>query len=122
MSADARISLSDFLGGSQSLRGYLEDRFWGQNVLLGSIEYRRPLANRITGVLFSDVGDAWGANSAFQFTNKQLRTDFQQSENFRLYPAIGVGLRVATPIGPVRLDYGYGLQGGRLAFSIGQSF
>ena len=111
-----------FLGGSESLRGYLEDRFWGQNVFLASVEYRRPLANRITGVLFSDVGDAWGTSSAFQFKNPKLRTDFLQHQTFSPSPSIGLGLRVATPIGPVRLDYGFGLQGGRLHFSIGQSF
>jgi outer membrane protein insertion porin family len=111
-----------FLGGAESLRGYLEDRFWGQNVFLASVEYRRPLANRITGVLFGDVGDAWGTLSQFEFTDPRLRTDFAQHEGFSPQPSIGVGLRVATPIGPVRLDYGYGLEGGRIHFSIGHSF
>ncbi len=111
-----------FLGGSESLRGYTEDRFWGNNVLLASVEYRRPMGNRITAVLFGDVGDAWGSESEFQFTNKKLRTEFVQTSGLQLQPSLGLGLRVATPIGPIRLDYGYGLEGGRVHFSIGNSF
>jgi outer membrane protein insertion porin family len=38
------------------------------------------------------------------------------------HPDAGIGLRVTTPIGPIRLDYGYGTEGGRLNFSIGHSF
>src|SRR5205085_11503136 len=102
-----------FMGGAESLRGYLEDRFWGQNVFLASAEYRHPFNNRISGVLFTDIGDAWGTQSQFAFTNPKLQTQFRQHEGFQPQPAIGIGLRVATPIGPVRLDYGYGLEGGR---------
>ena len=49
-----------FVGGAETLRGYREDRFWGQYNLLGSIELRQPLARRLKGVLFLDAGDAWG--------------------------------------------------------------
>jgi outer membrane protein insertion porin family len=111
-----------FLGGSESLRGYLEDRFWGQNLFLASAEVRRPFANRFTGVAFVDVGDAWGTLSEFQFTNPTLKTQFKQTSGFNPGAAVGLGLRIATPIGPVRLDYGYGFEGGRLHFSIGHSF
>jgi outer membrane protein insertion porin family len=34
----------------------------------------------------------------------------------------GVGVRIVTPIGPIRLDYAIGKDGGRTQFSIGQSF
>jgi outer membrane protein insertion porin family len=111
-----------FLGGADSLRGYIQDRFWGANVLLASAEYRHPLANRITGVIFADVGDAWGTNSDFEFRRRDLRTRFRQTGALELFPAIGIGARVATPIGPIRLDYGFGTEGGNAAFSIGQSF
>jgi outer membrane protein insertion porin family len=111
-----------FVGGADSLRGYLEDRFWGRYMFLTSGEYRRPLASALTGVLFVDVGDAWGSRSAFEFTDPTLRTRFRQHTGFLPHPAAGVGLRVTTPIGPIRLDYGYGTEGGRLHFSIGHSF
>jgi len=89
---------------------------------LASVEYRRPIMNRITGVLFADVGDAWGSQSEFQFRSSRLQHDFEQHSGIEINPAIGVGLRVATPIGPIRLDYGYGTEGGRVSFSIGQAF
>jgi outer membrane protein insertion porin family len=71
----------------------------------------------LTGVLFTDVGDAWG--SIYQgFQGASL----QQDSTFKLEPAVGVGARVTTPIGPIRVDYGYGRFGGQADFSIGQSF
>lgn len=111
-----------FMGGAESLRGYLEDRFWGRNMFLASAEYRRPLAQALTGVLFVDVGDAWNTRSAFQFTDPSLQTRFRQHQGFSPQPAAGIGLRVTTPIGPIRLDYGFGNEGSRLHFSIGHSF
>jgi outer membrane protein insertion porin family len=111
-----------FIGGADSLRGYLDDRFWGRNQLLMSMEYRRPLAQALTGVLFVDAGDAWGSRSAFQFDDPTLRTRYHQHENLSPRLSAGLGLRVTTPIGPIRLDYGYGSEGGRLHFSIGHSF
>ncbi len=111
-----------FVGGADSLRGYLEDRFWGRYMFLTSGEYRRPLAQALTGVLFVDLGDAWGSRSAFEFTDPTLQTRFRQHSGFSPHAAVGLGLRVTTPIGPIRLDYGYGSEGGRLHFSIGHSF
>jgi outer membrane protein insertion porin family len=111
-----------FMGGAETLRGYTEDRFWGNHMYLGSIEYRRPLMNRITGVLFADVGDAFGSQSEFRFSRRRLRTEFEQHDGISPRAAIGVGLRVATPIGPIRLDFGYGEEGGRTHFSIGHAF
>ncbi|MBP5719226.1 MAG: BamA/TamA family outer membrane protein, partial [Abditibacteriota bacterium] len=34
----------------------------------------------------------------------------------------GLGLRINTPIGNLRLDYGHGSEGGRTHFSIGHAF
>jgi outer membrane protein insertion porin family len=111
-----------FMGGSDSLRGYLEDRFWGDSMFLASAEYRRPLANALTGVLFVDVGDAWAASSAYQLNNPTVDTRFRQHGGLDPQASVGLGLRVTTPIGPIRLDYGFGSEGGRLHFSIGHSF
>jgi outer membrane protein insertion porin family len=111
-----------FVGGAESLRGYLDDRFWGKYTFLASAEYRRPLAQALTGVMFVDVGDAWGSESGFLFADPALRTRYRQHTTFKPQPAVGLGLRVTTPIGPIRLDYGYGNEGGRLHFSIGHSF
>ena len=94
------------LGGQNSLRGYRDDQFRGNRVFAGTVEYRFPLYKKVTGAIFTDFGSAW--NTGFR------PKDFHGS--------IGMGLSVATPLGPVRLDYGYGSQGGRFHFSVGGMF
>lgn len=104
-----------FLGGAETLRGYPEDRFWGDNVALLSMEYRAPLAQNLVGVAFVDVGDAWGGRYG-------TINEFTQHSNFKPSVGAGIGIRVRTPIGPLRLDYGFGREGGRTHFSIGNIF
>ncbi len=105
-----------FVGGGDTLRGYRDSRFWGKYEFLSSIELRQPLAPKFTGVLFTDIGDAWGGPYSSVNINR-----FQQS-GFHLHVAVGVGVLVVTPIGALRLDYGVGDEGGRADFSIGQAF
>lgn len=108
-----------FIGGAETLRGYRDDRFWGNNLFLASAELRLPFDNRgtVTGVLFTDIGDAWGASEA----NREDIEDFRQHGNFSPSLGAGLGIRLRTPIGPIRLDYGFG-EVSRLHFSIGQAF
>lgn len=104
-----------FLGGPDDLRGYLPDRYWGSEMFVTSEELRVPFGSSITGVLFADQGDAW--NSVYQGTALDQHTSFELQSDF------GLGVRVQTPIGPIRLDYGVSAQeGGQTNFSIGQSF
>jgi len=105
-----------FVGGGDSLRGYREDRFWGRNKLLASIEFRKPVAQSTTGVLFVDYGDAWGSPSYFDIS------ELPQTDGFQGHYGVGVGLRLVTPIGRIRLDYGVGDEGSRTHFSMGQAF
>jgi len=104
-----------FLGGAESLRGYPEDRFWGENIALLSVEYRAPLAQNLVGVVFVDAGDAWGGRYG-------TINDFTQHSGFKPQVGAGIGIRVRTPIGPLRLDYGFGSEGARTHFSIGNIF
>ena len=105
-----------FVGGAETLRGYREDRFWGKNMFLTSVEMRQPLGRSLTGVFFTDVGDAWGGGySAVNIAG------FHQ-KGFTPHVGIGLGIRVRTPLGPIRLDYGVGNEGGQTHFSIGNSF
>lgn len=106
-----------FVGGAETLRGYNEDRFWGKNMFLGSVEYRAPLANALTGVLFADIGDAWGG----AYENVRFQ-GFAQHAGFSPSLGLGLGLRVVTPIGPIRIDQGFGREGAKTHFSIGHVF
>jgi outer membrane protein insertion porin family len=107
-----------FLGGSDNLRGYDQDRFWGSNLALFQAELRVPVGkdNNFQGVLLFDGGDAWG--SIYQVQGLTQDTSFKARYDY------GVGIRLVTPIGPIRLDYAIpnGGGSGRTQFSIGQSF
>ena len=61
---------------------------------------------------------AWGASDV----NQENIAGFEQNRSFRPRASFGVGIRVKTPVGPVRLDYGFGDGAGRSHFSIGQAF
>jgi len=121
-----------FLGGSNSLRGW--GRFevsqlsgsglpiGGHSMLEMSTEVRAPLFGKIAGVLFFDAGSV--AIDPWHVAAKELRYD------------MGPGLRYVTPIGPIRVDFGYQLnpidgllidgqpetRRWRLHFSLGQAF
>jgi outer membrane protein insertion porin family len=108
-----------FLGGADNLRGYQTDQYWGNNLVLGQAELRLPVGKgeNFQAVVLGDIGDAWGSiytgPGLPQHSNLELRGDY------------GVGIRLVTPIGPIRLDYAIpttGGGGGRTQFSIGQSF
>lgn len=113
-SRDIPFSEQYFLGGPDTLRGYDQDRFWGNHLLLWNTELRIPLGNSLQLVLFNDAGDAWG--SIYQGTG------LQQSVKFSFQDAVGVGMRVNTPLGVIGVDYGWGREGGRADFNIGQAF
>jgi len=111
-----------FVGGGESLRGFREDRFWGNNMMLVSAELRKPIAPSIAGVLFADYGAAWDGDTAFFVTDEQLSQHKSFVGNF----GVGIGMRVSTPIGYLRLDYGKGIgpdaEGARTHFSMGHAF
>jgi outer membrane protein insertion porin family len=95
------------VGGSDTLRGYRDDQFKGNKMIAGTAEYRFPIASKVEGVAFTDVGKAWTGEG---YTLNDLMA------------SVGVGIRVSTPIGPIRLDYAKGSQGGRTSFSFGGQF
>ncbi len=105
-----------FVGGAETLRGYREDRFWGKYMFLSSVELRQPMGKSLTGVIFTDVGDAWGGS----YGNVNI-SGFKQT-GLSPHFGVGLGIRVRTPLGPIRLDYGIGSEGGRTHFSIGNVF
>lgn len=94
------------VGGQSSLRGYREDQFRGDRMALATLEYRFPIVSKVQGALFTDWGAAW--------------SDGYTPEN--IHGSVGIGLALTTPIGPLRLDYGRGSDGGRVHFTVGGSF
>lgn len=110
--ADGDMPLSQrfSMGGSDTLRGYEDDQFRGNSMLKATLEYRFPIVKKVQGVLFTDNGYAWDKRHEDEF-------DFGLIKN-----SYGVGLRINSPLGPVKLDYGYGEDGGKFHFSFGGQF
>jgi outer membrane protein assembly complex protein YaeT len=113
-----------FLGGGTTVRGYgfndlgPEDEegnsLGGRIMLLGNIETRLKLFGPLWFVLFADTGGLWDATWEISLDNMGLGT--------------GMGLRYATPFGPLRLDYGFaptwrdGFRRGRVYIALGHAF
>lgn len=100
------------LGGADSLRGYEDDEFRGNKMYKVTVEYRYPIAKKIQGVVFTDLGNAWGGVENIPWYH----------ENNKLHYSGGLGFRITTPIGPIRLDYAVGQDGGKFHFSFGGKF
>lgn len=114
-----------YLGGIDSIRGYKTispadpkgSDSWcgGDKELFANFEYIFPLNSEIgmLGLVFFDVGNTWE----------------EDDWGFDLVSSVGVGIRWYSPLGPLRLEYGYPLnsldhQGskGKFEFTIGQTF
>ena len=108
---DAPYSQLFTLGGADSLRGYEDDQFRGKYMYNATLEFRFPIVKKVSGVLFTDIGDAWDAPNVTWYNSKK-------TFNY----GVGAGVRVTTPIGPVKLDYGVGKHKNKFHFSFGTQF
>jgi outer membrane protein insertion porin family len=105
-----------FLGGVDTMRGYLEDELIPQDraeeivrnpELLDAVvrsgdgfvlfrgELRFPLYAELSAGVFTDVGNLWA--------------DGRDLDPLKLRPTAGFGLRLNTPVGPIALDWGFNL-------------
>lgn len=107
------------VGGANTLRGYEPDRWRGESLLLGNLEYRRAINKSLTAVGFVDIGDAYGGTFRTVVPGFEIEASDQ---NFEPHVGVGAGLRVVTPIGPIRLDMGFGEEGSQAHFSFGHTF
>lgn len=108
---DAPHSQLFTLGGADSLRGYEDDQFRGKYMYNATLEFRFPIVKKVSGVLFTDIGDAWDAPNVTWYNSKK-------TFNY----GVGAGVRITTPIGPVKLDYGVGKHKNKFHFSFGTQF
>ncbi|MEH2195120.1 MAG: BamA/TamA family outer membrane protein [Nostoc sp.] len=102
------------LGGSNSVRGYEEGALGsGRSYVQASVEYRFPVFSVVSGALFFDLGSDLGTSTrAAEVLNKN-------GSGF----GYGLGVRVQSPLGPIRIDYGINDDGdSRINFGIGERF
>jgi len=81
----------------------------------------RTIANEELAAVFIDAGDAWGTNY-FLTPLSDPHRHYDQHVNIHPNFSTGLGVRITTPIGPLRLDWGFGSEGSRVHFSIGHVF
>jgi outer membrane protein insertion porin family len=106
------------LGGTNSIRGYDEGEVGsGRSYAQFTAEYRFPLFSFLGAALFFDAGSDLGSGNAVPGSPGPSRG--KPGGGF----GYGAGLRVQTPLGPLRIDYGFNDQGeGRIHFGIGERF
>ncbi len=111
-----------YSGGSNSIRGWNRAELGpkresgtpvgGKSIFESNLEIRYPVVWRLSLVAFFEAGNVW---------KKSWTYDFNQ-----LSYAAGSGLRIETPIGPVRFDVGVPLwnekRSAQFFISVGQAF
>ncbi len=107
------------VGGARTLRGYEQDRFRGERLILANAEYRYRMSESLTIVGFVDAGDAFGGKFPTVVPGFDLEAEDQ---NFSMHLGAGVGIRADTPLGPLRLDFGFGEEGSQVHFGFGHTF
>jgi outer membrane protein insertion porin family len=126
-SAEVPVEDRFYLGGGNSVRGYAEASLGprtveagvssvdgGDFILLANVEFRYPLPFfgrwNFAGTFFLDGGNVWASASDVRGSNFRLTSDVSETtvDDFRY--GIGLGIRYNTPIGPIRVDYGYPLK------------
>ena len=110
-----------WVGGGSTLRGYDGGFYKGTKKLVGTVENRTQINDILGFVVFFDAGRAWD----YLGRDESYQRDEKFSNDVAM--AAGVGLRINTPIGPLRFDFGWPIgndetSGMEFYFNMGQSF
>lgn len=114
----ARITLGDtpfldlsMVGNEDMLRGYPRNRFRDNHFLGTQLEYRFPLFWRLGMTTFAGAGDVFSRTQDLSWSNMKY--------------SVGMGLRLLVNAAErvnIRLDYGYGREGGYFYFGVAEAF
>ena len=106
------------VGGSNSVRGYAEGEVGsGRSYFQATAEYRFPIVAIIGGALFVDFGTTIGSQGDVPGQPGIVRDLPGTGLGY------GLGVRVQSPVGQIRVDFGFNVDGGsRLHFGIGERF
>ena len=113
-----------WVGGGSTLRGYDGGYYQGTQKITATIENRTQINDVLGFVLFSDIGRAWDYQGEDPgYLNEKRDARFPDD----IGTTVGVGLRVNTPVGPLRFDFGWPVgnseeSGMKFYFNMGQSF
>jgi outer membrane protein insertion porin family len=110
-------------GGANSLRGYKYGWLRGENQMVLNIENRTAINDFLGLVFFYDIGRSWYNGDSTDKGVERARGEFPKD----MKQSAGVGLRIKTPIGPIRLDFGFPIgdpeeKGMQFFFNMGQMF
>jgi len=111
-----------FAGGSNSIRGWARGEIGpqsiegialgGESYLEFSAEWRQHLWRMLSGVMFCDAGNVWAGYDEYDLNDIKY--------------SAGLGIRIDTPIGPIRFDAAQPLGSAdkqiQLHLNIGQAF
>ncbi|WP_319370980.1 BamA/TamA family outer membrane protein [uncultured Ilyobacter sp.] len=109
------------VGGGSTLRGYDGGYYKGTEKLTFTVENRSQINDVLGFVLFVDAGRAWNQNGRdISYTNDG---DFPDD----IGVGAGVGMRLNTPLGPLRFDFGWPVgdtdqSGMQFYFNMGHTF
>ncbi len=121
------------IGGAESVRGYEYNAFDGYDKFHATVENRTKINDTLQLVAFFDIGNAWQNETRDPLTGKKIyKPNRKDAHDFKdLKKGYGVGVRLNTPIGPLRFDYAWPMDPekkgekkdkGKFYFSFGQSF
>lgn len=118
-----------WVGGGSTLRGFDGGDFKGTQKAVINIENRTRFNDVLGGVVFFDIGRAWnykGIDRGY-IGNGSDKPNYDEKFPDDFAMSAGVGLRINTPMGPLRFDFGWPIGSDRRSgmefyFNMGQSF